>query len=53
MANNTQYVLNYLDRMDEEESRRQDRVTTPKEIQDTKRAVLAISQLANDKTKRK
>lgn len=53
MGNNTQYVLNYLDRMEREEARRENRVTTPQEIADTRRAVNRIAQIVNDKSTRK
>lgn len=49
LGNNTQYVLNYLDRMDTEESRRGTRVVSTEDINKTKKAVLEIAALANDK----
>ena len=53
MSNNTQYVLNYLDRMEAEENRRGERrVTTQEDIDATRKAVLDIAGLANSNTVR-
>jgi len=49
MGNNTQYVLNYLDRIDKEESRRNLRVVSTEDVNKTRKAVLDIAGMANDK----
>lgn len=54
LSNNTPYVLNYLDRMEKEEDRRGDkRVVSKKDIEDSRKAVLEISAMANNTKLRK
>lgn len=49
IGNNTQYVLNYIDRIDKEEGRRAQRVVSQEDIDATRKAVLEIASIANDK----
>lgn len=54
MANNTPYVIDYLDRMEKEENRRGNRrVVSQEHIDATRKAVMEISELANSKALRK
>lgn len=53
IGNNTQYVLNYLDRVESEESRRAARVVSQEDVNKTRKAVLEIAAIANSKEIRK